>query len=281
MKNTALFISMYQGKQYFLVILSFCNQCIFYDKIFSYFHQVFEAAMTWINHDLASRRQCFFDIMNPVRLPIIPSSQIDKYVEDCSDISLKVALQKLLQDVRLDRKLGLELQLTRLKSCYVQPRRSARKNIYVIGGYTRCRGARWSDIQTLVTVERYDTFHGQWHVMPCMTDARSGHGIAVLNGHVYVVGGENDSLISDTVESFNPASEVWASQPNLNFPRCGLGVCEFKGSLYAFGGWIGTEIGNSFEKFDPKAGVWVVVGTMETPRFAMGIVEHQGIKWLY
>ena len=219
--------------------------------------------------------------MNPVRLPIIPSTQIDKYVEDCSDISLKVALQKLLQDVRLDRKLGLELQLTRLKSCYVQPRRSARKNIYVIGGYTRCRGARWSDIQTLVTVERYDTFHGQWHVMPCMTDARSGHGIAVLNGHVYVVGGENDSLISDTVESFNPASEVWASQPNLNFPRCGLGVCEFKGSLYAFGGWIGTEIGNSFEKFDPKAGVWAVVGTMETPRFAMGIVEHQGIKCLY
>ena len=39
--------------------------------------------------------------------------------------------------------------------------------------------------------------------------ARSGHGVTVMDGCIYVAGGESDSMIYDSVESFDPAENKW------------------------------------------------------------------------
>ena len=51
---------------------------------------------------------------------------LESYVSECSDLSLKVAMTSVKKD--------LISQKGSLVALYVKPRKSAKKNIYVIGG---------------------------------------------------------------------------------------------------------------------------------------------------
>jgi actin-binding protein IPP len=103
--------------------------------------------MQWMLADVSQRRKLVFEVLAPIRFPLISQKQLETYIESCPDISLKVALRSLVQDFRYDRRLPYELKTGRLKPYLFQPRRSARKNVYIIGGYTRDPGGRWSDSQ--------------------------------------------------------------------------------------------------------------------------------------
>lgn len=52
------------------------------------------------------------------------------------------------------------------------------------------QGGRWSDSRALSCVERFDTFNQYWTTVSSIHQARSGLGVAVLEGMIYVVGGK-------------------------------------------------------------------------------------------
>ena len=239
-------------------------------------HQVFEAAMKWIEHDVSQRRRYVFDVLAPVRFPIVSLKQLHNHIERCGDLSLKIALRKLMQDFCGSQWQPYERRVGRLKPYLLQPRKCARKNMYVIGGYSRDKGGRWSDSRSLSTVECFNSFQQQWTKLTCLRHPRSGHGIAVLDGCIYVIGGESDSLIFDNTECFNPATQKWTMIPSMTVPRCGLGVCACDNKIYAFGGWIGSQIGDTVERFDPELNRWIQVDRVRTLRFAMGVIEYKG-----
>ena len=60
-------------------------------------YQVFQAALSWLEHDVGSRRRFVFDILKHVRLPLVPSKQLDEYQAQCRDLSLQVALNRLVK----------------------------------------------------------------------------------------------------------------------------------------------------------------------------------------
>lgn len=64
------------------------------------------------------------------------------------------------------------------------------------GGYTRLQGGRWSDSRALSCVERFDSFSQYWTTVSSLHQARSGLGVAVLEGMIYVVGGLSISVSS-------------------------------------------------------------------------------------
>ena len=90
------------------------------------------------------RRRYIFDVLKHVRLPLVATKLLESYVETCSDISLKVksgylALSILMmtlccQVAMSSVKKDLLTQKGSLVTLYVKPRKSAKKNIYVIGG---------------------------------------------------------------------------------------------------------------------------------------------------
>lgn len=69
---------------------------------------------------------------------------------------------------------------------------------FVLGGYTRLQGGRWSDSRALSCVERFDTFNQYWTTVSSLHQARSGLGVAVLEGMIYVVGGERVECLFST-----------------------------------------------------------------------------------
>ncbi|XP_062849555.1 actin-binding protein IPP [Trichomycterus rosablanca] len=237
--------------------------------------QVFTAAMSWLLQDVSHRKKHVVEALEPVRFPLLSPQRLHAYIESVSEFSLRVALQTLLKEFTETSKSPKELKpLPQSSRC--RPRRRARKYVYAIGGYTRLQGGRWTDSRALSCVERFDSFSQFWTTVSSLHQARSGLGVAVLEGMIYVVGGEKDSMIFDCTERFDPVTKHWAAVASLNFPRCGVGVCSCNGALYALGGWIGSEIGKTMERYDPEENKWEVVENMLIPRYYHGCCELQG-----
>ncbi|XP_043941864.1 actin-binding protein IPP [Protopterus annectens] len=244
-------------------------------------YQVFTAAMHWILKDLVKRRKHVVEVLSPVRFALLSPQRLFKYIEEILDFGLRVALHALLREYTTEMsKTPKENYVSFLQTSKVRPRRRARKYLYAVGGYTRLQGGRWSDSRALSCVERFDTFTLYWTTVASLHQARSGLGMAVLEGMIYVMGGEKDSLIFDCTERYDPVNKQWTSMASMNYPRCGHGVCACRGALYALGGWIGAEIGNTVERFDPSENKWELVGRMAVPRYYFGCCEQQGIIYV-
>ncbi|XP_055497678.1 actin-binding protein IPP [Leucoraja erinacea] len=244
-------------------------------------YQVFTAAMEWVLHDMVKRKKYVIEILDPVRFPLLSSRRLFKYIEGISDFSLRVALQKLLEEYREVNKPQKEIKFNKMPpASKIRPRRKARKYFYAIGGYTRLQGGRWSDSRTLSCVERFDSFSQYWTTVSSLHQARSGLGVAVLEGMIYVIGGESDSMIFDCAERYDPVTKQWAAVASMNSPRCGLAVCACHAAIYALGGWVGADIGKTMERFDPLDNKWEVVGDMIVPRYFFGCCEMQGLIYI-
>ncbi|KAM4642663.1 actin-binding protein IPP [Discoglossus pictus] len=243
-------------------------------------HQVFSAAMTWFQKDIATRKRHVVEVLEPVRFTLLPPQRLLKNIEEVSDFSLRVALQTLLREYCEPNLSPKDKKVCFLQTTRVRPRRKARKFLYSIGGYTRLQGGRWSDSRALSCVERFDTFSQYWSTVSSLHQARSGMSVAVLEGKVYVIGGEKDSMIFDCVECYDPVSKQWAAVSSMNQPRCGLGVCTCHGAIYALGGWIGAEIGNGIERFSPEDNSWQIVGSMSVPRYCFACCERNGLIYV-
>lgn len=233
-------------------------------------YEVLDAALRWLDSEAAGRRRSTYEVMATVRLPLIPPSVCEQSIAACEDLGIKFAVQKLIQDVRAT--------VNRQSSIAVQPRRHTRQTVYIVGGYCRDVGARWSDSTTLSRVDGFETFLRVWGSGPSLSSSRSGVVVVTLNGALYAIGGESDSLISDCVECFDPViGNRWQTVQSLTVPRCSAGACAVDERLYVFGGWIGAEIGKSVEFYDTRRKNWTMIDSFGgVPRYAMGVVEYNG-----
>jgi len=101
-------------------------------------------------------------------------------------------------------------------------------------------------------------------------------GVALLDGKVYVIGGELESCIIANCECYDPRDNIWTPIACMEEPRCDFGLCALDNSLYAFGGWVGEDIGGSIEIYDPISNTWTLEGYLPEPRFSMGVVAYEG-----
>jgi N-acetylneuraminic acid mutarotase len=79
-------------------------------------------------------------------------------------------------------------------------------------------------------VECFDPSTGQWSAVAAMSTARGGHGVAVVDGKVYAVGGMNaDEDPLSSVECFDPSTGQWSVVAPMSTARnvLGVGVVDF------------------------------------------------------
>nr|XP_033771287.1 actin-binding protein IPP isoform X3 [Geotrypetes seraphini] len=247
---------------------------------------IFQLAHHMAQADLMEAAECyihahFLEVQNEEEFLALGKEELVKILQSLTDFSLRVALQTLLREFCEIHHFPKDSRVSCfLHASKVHPRRKARKYLYVVGGYTRLQGGRWSDSRALSCVERFDTFSQYWTTVSSLHQARSGLGVAALNGMMYVVGGEKESMIFDCTECYNHITRQWTAVASMNYPRCGLGVCTCLGAIYALGGWIGAEIGNTVERYDPEENLWQLVGSMPLPRYYFGCCEMQGLIYV-
>ena len=102
--------------------------------------------------------------------------------------------------------------------------------VYVVGG------RRLSSDKNSAALERYDPATDRWQRLPDMPTARGGLGAAIVDGHLFAVGGETPTNALGAVESYNLTSERWSRGRSMRTPRHGIALVALERSLYALGG---------------------------------------------
>jgi N-acetylneuraminic acid mutarotase len=102
-----------------------------------------------------------------------------------------------------------------------------------------------------------------------MPTARSGLGVAVVNGKIYAIGGSNGSLL-DVVEEYDPATDTWTTKNPMPTARYDVGIAVVDDKVYVIGGntrydsWI-----TSNEVYDPVTDSWETKTSMPVAGMAM------------
>lgn len=108
--------------------------------------------------------------------------------------------------------------------------------IFVVGGYAEC-DFDLGCISPLTSLEIYDPVTDRWTDGPSMNFARANAGAAVLDGKLYVVGGNGGTLYSpdeglESAEMFDPLTNRWSHKADL--PDAGPAqLAVMDGTLYA------------------------------------------------
>lgn len=98
-----------------------------------------------------------------------------------------------------------------------------------------------------------------------------GAGVALLNDHIYVVGGFDGVSHLDSVEVYNIRTDYWTTVASMTTPRCYVGATVLRGRLYAIAGYDGNSLLSSIECYDPVIDSWEVVTSMATQRCDAGV----------
>ena len=112
-----------------------------------------------------------------------------------------------------------------------------------------------------------------WVSIASMGEARSGLGVAVVNGKIYAIGGDGATGFSSANEEYDPATNTWTFKAPMPTPRSAFGVAVYGDKIYCIGGYTYGGFANSSvpavainEVYDPASDTWAKMAPMPTPR---------------
>jgi len=114
---------------------------------------------------------------------------------------------------------------------------------------------------------------GSWVTLAPMPSARQELATAALNGKIYVIGGFENSVSSNTVAVYDPATNTWASAQPIPVPNDHNSAAVAAGKLYSFGGHSQAAF-----VYEPVSNTWSAVAPMNslhdaTP--AVGVINDK------
>lgn len=248
-------------------------------------YQVLSCTLKWILKDESGRLEYLAEFINLIRMPLIPPEKIKNFAESCTHAEILKALAPYFTSDAKATDTSMEVAETTNNPGYnfirLQPRMCSRRRIYVLGGLN----IRFNDRQspcTLHTMVKLNMHTGSWDYESPFFYPRSSHCVVLLNGKLYLIGGECDSLILDTMEIYDPESQPpdnWIKGSSMNHPRSAFGACAHGKYIYVFGG-KGNYSSRTIERYDPTKNQWTFFANMPLPRFGMQVVEHDGLIYI-
>jgi N-acetylneuraminic acid mutarotase len=116
---------------------------------------------------------------------------------------------------------------------------------------------------------------GCWVTMAPMPTTRYAHGIAEVNGVMYVVSGYDLSNWLTTVEAFDPVTNTWAARSAIPTGRGGPMTAAINGLVYAIGGNRGcTSLLPTVEVYDPVTNDWSTEPNLPVGRAGSSAVHN-------
>jgi len=107
--------------------------------------------------------------------------------------------------------------------------------------------------RSIAVNEEYDPKTDRWRSRTALPTVRSGIAAAVLDGKVFVFGGEYNRATRRDVESYDPVADKWQTWAPMPTARHGFGVAVFGRSIYVIAGGPqpGTSLSSVNEMFTP------------------------------
>jgi serine/threonine protein kinase/N-acetylneuraminic acid mutarotase len=142
--------------------------------------------------------------------------------------------------------------------------------IYAVGGME-------GDSVFLANNEAYDPATNKWTQKARMPTARAMRGTnnAVVDGKLYVIGGNPRGQCTNVNEVYDPATDTWTAKAPMPTARCHVAVVALNGLIYAIGGNTNTAFSSLVEVYDPTTDSWSRAPSLQTPRqeIAVGVID--------
>ncbi|XP_059400525.1 kelch-like protein 35 [Carassius carassius] len=212
------------------------------------------AALRWVHQRPDERKQDLRELLERLRLPLLDPAffsaalEADEMVQEC------VELRPLLQEARMYRVFGREVQSERTK-----PRRCSgwAEVIFVIGGCDK------NGFSRLSFTEKLNVWSGEWTTAPSLPGySKSEFATCELQNDIYVSGGQ---LNSADVWRFMPQISHWVRVRGLSRGRWRHKMTSLCGKLYVVGGYNGRERLSSVERYSPHENSWTSVSDLLLP----------------
>jgi N-acetylneuraminic acid mutarotase len=120
----------------------------------------------------------------------------------------------------------------------------------------------------------YNTLTNVWTTLAPMPVARMDHGVCVVSGMIYTIGGQStllqDASAPSSVYRFDSAANLWSTVAPALSPRVHLATFVLGGSLYVAGGYYGSICLASVERYDVASDRWEVVSNMALSEARVG-----------
>lgn len=273
--------------------------------------QIFQALISWLQHDQVTRKQHVPRLLSFIKLPLLEPSFLADHVEPI--VGSDPVCQKLIMDAMMWHLLPeRRLQMTCARA---HPRKATLGRLLAVGGQDKNKGATtiesydprtniWTQayqmngrrlqfgiallgdkllivggrdgLKTLNTMECLDLTTGQWTQLSPMNTHRHGLGVTVLCGPIYAVGGHDGWSYLNTVERYDPVSRTWNYVSPMQGQRCSAGVAVLNDKLYAVGGRDGAACLRTVECFNPHTNHWAMCGSMSRRRGGVGVAVANG-----
>jgi N-acetylneuraminic acid mutarotase len=100
--------------------------------------------------------------------------------------------------------------------------------------------------------------------------ARSGLGVAVVNGKIYAIGGKSESGVVGTNEEYDPETDTWTYKASMPTPRQLFAVAVYQNKIYCIGGTTDySSYSDVNEVYDPATNTWTTRTRMPTARLGL------------
>jgi len=133
--------------------------------------------------------------------------------------------------------------------------------------------------------EAYDPTTDSWATKAPIPNPRSLRGTnnAVVNGIVYVIGGNPTGFCSSANQAYDPATNSWTTKASMPQPSCHLSVVALNGLIYAIGGTIGFFGSGGPSPFvyiyNPATNMWTAGASMPTSRYDLAVGVVNGVLY--
>ncbi len=191
--------------------------------------QVYRAFSAWVNHDLKNRAPSAFNLLDSIRVALIPHEFWMQAFQQEPLFQRSQACYAFLKGYLMGSRREV------MDRC---PRAPV-KAIYTVGGRT--------SQQCLATAERFMAEDNRWEELPPMRQLRTAVAAGAVNGKLYAVGGECETRLSRegtqylaSVEQYDPIHNVWKSVADMRQPRSFTAVCSMNGEYWGRGWPIQT-----------------------------------------
>jgi N-acetylneuraminic acid mutarotase len=115
-----------------------------------------------------------------------------------------------------------------------------------------------------------DAAENSWVRKEPMHVARSGLGVAVVNGKIYAIGGSADNGVVSTNEEYDPATDTWTYKKPMPTSRHYFATAVYQNKIYCLGGYLGNgTVTGVNEVYDPATDMWENKASMPTPRWLL------------
>jgi N-acetylneuraminic acid mutarotase len=106
--------------------------------------------------------------------------------------------------------------------------------------------------------------------------------VGVIDGIIYVVGGNNFRGFENAVQAYNPATNTWTTRASLPRPRTNLAAGVIDGRLYAVGGCFDNACNKpsgAVDAYNPVTNTWSAKTSMPTKRGLLGAAVVNGVLY--